>query len=191
MLGRILIYKNNMEYIKIIDNCVSQQFQDFLGYQLDAPILNWSFGKDVTNLNDTNRQMYPGFSNGPFENGQIQNSAYWFLYPLLLEVCNKQNIIVKELLRIRIRIGLNINRGVETVNTAHIDRQTPHMSALYYPHDYDGDTVFYTDKTATAELIRVTPKKGRMVLFDGFIYHASSNPNTSNYRIAVNYNFVV
>jgi hypothetical protein len=177
-----------MENIKIVDNCVSELLQDFVGKQISAPNLSWGFINDVTNRNNAQTNNY-GFTNAPFENGQVQNTAYWFLYPLLLEVCGKEDIKVKELLRIR--IGLYINKGRAQVNDAHIDREMPHMAALYYPDDFDGDTIFYTDKTATIELMRVKPKKGRMVIFNGLTYHASSEPTNSYHRITVNYNFII
>lgn len=180
--------QGSLENIHIVDNCVSQTFQDFLAKQLEANNLSWGFIEDVTNNPKEKSEMVPGFSNSPFDSGNVFNTAYWFLYPLLLEACGKKNIAVKELLRIR--IGLYLKKNENSVNSAHVDRNVPHMTALYYPNDFDGDTVFYTDSTATTELLRVTPKKGRMVIFDGLIYHASSNPMTNSHRITVNFNFI-
>lgn len=189
MLGLILIEDSSMENIKIIDDCVSKQFQDFLFKQLNPKFLNWTFLENVAYDDANTYGVSCGLSNTPFINDQILNTSYWFLYPFLLEVCGKQNIVVKNLLKIR--IGLYINSSSEKVHNAHIDREAPHMAALYYPHDCDGDTFFYTDHTAVKEILRVSPKKGRMVLFDGSIYHASSNPISSSYRTSINFNFTV
>ena len=44
--------------MKIIDNCVSLGFQNFLIKELYAPNLNWVFGNDVTDGSVVNN---PGF----------------------------------------------------------------------------------------------------------------------------------
>jgi hypothetical protein len=61
------------------------------------------------------------------------------------------------------------------------------MVLIYYIVDADGDTILF-DKTTNdmpkseldisrlSVLRRITPKKGRAVLFDGSIYHATTLP---------------
>lgn len=174
-----------MDKIVIVDDCVSPQYQNFLLQELQAPNLTWVFSTDVTfDAKDKN----PGFSNMAYKDGVITSTAYWFLYPLLLEFCNKVGCNVEKLLRIR--IGVYLNRDTAKANLPHVDDANPHLVGLYYPDNFDGDTIFYTDATGQTELTRVTPKKGRMVLFDGSIYHASSNPVHSKYRTTVNFNFL-
>lgn len=171
--------------IKIIDDCISTQYQDFLIKELYASNLAWYFLPDVTLRGKLDN---PGFSNLPFKDGSINSTAYWFLYPMLFEACSKVSIKVEQLLRIR--IGIYLNRDNDKPNSPHIDQSESHLVGLYYPEDFDGDTVFYTDSTGQTELTRITPKKGRMVVFDGSIYHASSYPIKSNYRTTVNFNFI-
>lgn len=171
--------------MQIIDNCISLGYQDFLIKELYAPNIAWFFEKDVT-LQNTNKNA--GFSNIPFKDGVINSTAYWFLYPVLFEACSKLNIEVEKLFRIR--IGIYVNKNSIEPNSPHTDQDNPHMVGLYYPEDVDGDTVFYTDETGQTELARVSPKKGRMVIFDGATYHASSNPMQHSYRTTVNFNFV-
>ena len=66
----------------------------------------------------------------------------------------------------------------------HTYRPEEHLGLIYYLNDSDGDTIFFAgDK----ELQRVTPKKGRIVLFDGNTLHAGGFP-TDNPRCIVNYN---
>jgi hypothetical protein len=172
------------KYINIVDDCVSTQYQDFLLRELHAPNLVWTFSTDVTHIKETKN---PGFNNIPFFDGVIKSTAYWFLAPLLYEACNKANVDVLNILRMR--IGMYINRNIAKANQPHIDSSESHMVGLYYPDDFDGDTVFYSDASGEIELTRVKPKKGRMVIFDGSIYHASSNPIISSYRTTVNFNF--
>jgi hypothetical protein len=180
MIEKIL----DKRYINIVDDCVSIQFQNFLLQQMHAPSLVWVFTTDVTNSTNIKNA---GFSNTPYQNGTIISTAYWFLMPLLYEACSKAKIDVIDI--IRMRVGIYVNRNTDKPNVPHIDSSEPHIVGLYYLDDFDGDTVFYTDETGQNEITRVEPKKGRMVLFDGSIYHASSNPVKSQYRTTINFNF--
>lgn len=87
----------------------------------------------------------------------------------------------------------------------HVDSFAPHYSIIYYINDSDGDTVFYNDTLGDRfkewmsilsnnkdfsywkENKRVSPKKGRIVIFDGRIFHRSSYPTTQD-RYILNFN---
>ena len=57
-----------------------------------------------------------------------------------------------------------------------------------YVNDSDGPTKLYNfDKTKVVK--EVHPKTGRVLIFDGLTYHASSSPKDHPSRIVVNYNF--
>lgn len=84
----------------------------------------------------------------------------------------------------------------------HTDLEIEHLALIYYVNDSDGDTVFFEipeiDKNATGfdvndvaprEIDRVTPKKGRVVLFDGDHLHAGGYPSDTP-RCIVNYNLI-
>lgn len=66
----------------------------------------------------------------------------------------------------------------------HTDRPEKHLGLIYYVNDSDGDTVFF-EKEKIIE--KVTPKKGRIVLFDGETLHSGGFP-TNNPRCIVNFN---
>ena len=88
----------------------------------------------------------------------------------------------------------------------HVDQFFPHYSIIYYVNNTDGDTIFYNntlgdeyenwsekllidkDLSYWEEFKRVSPKKGRVVIFDGKIFHRSSYPTKENRYII---NFVV
>ena len=82
----------------------------------------------------------------------------------------------------------------------HVDVKYEHLVCLYYVNDSDGDT-FIFDKTSkdTPFLLKstklevvqkVTPKKGRVVLFNGNRYHSSSGP-TKGIRCILNFNISI
>lgn len=176
----------SLQKIKIIRNCVSQQLIDFIDKELTSNNLQWTYSSNVTN--NQKQEVKPGFNNVPFYNNTILNTSYWFLYPLLLETANKNNFFVERLLRIR--IGAYVNRSTKEVNNVHIDDENPHIVALYYPHNSDGETVFFDSIGGGKEILRVAPERGTIVFFDGSIPHASSNPVEHDIRVTVNYNFV-
>ena len=68
----------------------------------------------------------------------------------------------------------------------HIDQQFPHIVALYYVNDADGDTFFFDNHGQ--EIHRETPERGKMVIFDGSTYHSSSPPS-KNVRMTLNINY--
>ena len=69
----------------------------------------------------------------------------------------------------------------------HIDTSIPHIVALYYINDSDGDTLFFQDKDgAFEEFMHVTPQANTMVCFDGSIFHAAQPPRKSPIRLAIN-----
>lgn len=58
------------------------------------------------------------------------------------------------------------------------------MSAIYYVNDSDGDTHFFDEELNITN--KITPKKGRMVLFDSNVLHSSSSPINTQHRIVFN-----
>ena len=51
-----------------------------------------------------------------------------------------------------------------------------HIVVLYYVVTSDGDTIIYNERKESdkyTEKQRVTPKQGRVVIFDGGLYHTA------------------
>ena len=67
----------------------------------------------------------------------------------------------------------------------HTDDDMPHFVILYYVNDSDGDTVIYLPD---GDSVSITPKKGRVLAFDGSLKHASSSPVETRYRVVININ---
>tara|TARA_B100001057_G_C22822470_1_gene939975 strand:+ start:1141 stop:1725 length:585 start_codon:yes stop_codon:yes gene_type:complete len=92
----------------------------------------------------------------------------------------------------------NINKDI--LDPVHIDDENiPHMVVLYYVKDSDGDTIIYNnhyekDKEKpldnNLEIKKtVTPKKGRVVIFDGWFWHTAQQPSNDT-RCVINYNVI-
>ena len=60
------------------------------------------------------------------------------------------------------------------------------ISIIYYVHDTDGDTVFY-DNECKKIIKKVSPKKGRAVIFDSLIFHSYKRPVKSDKRVVINF----
>ena len=63
---------------------------------------------------------------------------------------------------------------------------------LYYANESDGDTFFFNENFGAKEytvLKRSSPKKGKGVLFDNSIVHASSPPRLHERRMTLNFVF--
>ena len=64
-------------------------------------------------------------------------------------------------------------------------------SLVYYVNDSDGDTYLFNEKVPNnGQQVTinqtVSPKKGRAIIFDPEIFHSSSSPINSQYRIVLN-----
>ena len=99
----------------------------------------------------------------------------------------------------RAQCNLTFSHPSYTIAPPHIDCDKEHKVLLYYVNDSDGDTIIYEQTVKDTpcgsvnvdlkEHKRVKPKKGRMVLFDGYRYHCSSQPK-NNYRCIINFDLV-
>ena len=63
-----------------------------------------------------------------------------------------------------------------------------HKVFLFYINDSDGDTFFFNNKEIFK---RITPKKNRLVIFDGNIKHAGTHPIKSEKRIVLNIDGII
>lgn len=80
------------------------------------------------------------------------------------------------------------NTSEDTFSAPHIDTSTRHIAMIYYVHDTDGDTFIFDSDGNTVD--RVSPKKNRILIFDGSIVHASGFPIRNDNRCVINYNAV-
>ena len=73
---------------------------------------------------------------------------------------------------------------------ADLDEGQEHTVVLYYVVSSDGDTIIYNERTESdtyTEKQRVTPKQGRVVIFDGGLYHTAQQCK-DKIRCIANYN---
>ena len=181
----------DIEYQKDIRNILLGEF-DYQGQQFP-----WYYIEDVTASGDDDSQhrsalahQYVEYIDGESVGKKLTIFHHLFL-DMLKKVCRKMVIRNINVLQGRSFLQFPLNLKDRTVDTPHIDiYEKRHIVALYYVCDSDGDTIIYNERKESESYTikqRVTPKQGRMVIFDGCLMHTAEQP--LNYtRCVVNYN---
>ena len=196
MKNKILVFDDilDLEYQERIKNILIGE-ETFNGYYFP-----WYFTQDVTKHNDVDSQKRSAFFHGYVDNkndndnnvGTVNSIFHHLFVPLIENVCrkiDKQNVNV---IKGRSFLQLPINYKGERIDTPHVDIVGDHFVILYYVCDSDGDTIIYNEKVKSDNYTiqkRITPKQGRVVLFDGSYYHTAEQP-IDNIRCVVNYDLI-
>jgi len=193
-----------------VEDVIPRSYQDQIEAELTSETAAWYFrlepGRTVRVLGESGVDaLYSGFTNTVIH---IENPAgppspvTALLLPLLLMFCDKAKKPFTRLLRIR--LGLYPRIMMEAAHHPHVDFYVPHYNALYYVNDADGDTLLFAEtfdevpQDRLAGYMRdgrfnvaaaISPKKGKMIGFDGKRYHASMHPMKATHRIAIAFSF--
>jgi hypothetical protein len=116
-------------------------------------------------------------------------------------IANKCGYVLKEDRRLKFNLLMPHPKFNNTMyNIPHIDDTectNEIWNIIYYPEDYDGDTIIFNEKfdgKRPKELTireRIKPQENSAIMFKGDIWHASSNPIKSPYRVVLNANITV
>lgn len=205
-----------MNDILIIDDVVSQLYQDKIEEFLLGSNHPWFFQSDITLSDEHLKQLdkenpnnkikrRPGFGSLMYDEDQQKGHKYQFLAPIIYTASEKVQLPIHEVTLIRGFLSTQVDPTIPNrIDKPHIDIAKPHYIGLYYVNDSDGDTVIYqetyspffestihTNMTPESLTIikTISPKKGRLVIFNGAHYHSSSQP-TTNHRCVVNFHFI-
>lgn len=193
-----------------VDDVIPKLYQDQIEAELTSDRMAWYFrlepGRTVSVLGaSTQEANYSGFTNTVFhfeDPSPAPSPVTALLLPVLLMFCERTQRPFNRLLRIR--LGLYPRIMADATHHPHVDFYFPHYNALYYVNDADGDTVLYQEtfdevpKSMLPGYLRegrftfgkkVSPKKGRMLGFEGKQYHASMHPMQATHRIAIAFSF--
>ena len=175
--------------MKIIDDVMPVVMQDQLLDICTEPSFQWSFMPDSTYdkrqeriVGDMNKPSYPSMSHLAMNEYKPKSGTANLIAAHCLCLSDKANINPYFLHRMRFGLYLPL-KDAPLHNNMHVDIKQPHTVILYYVNDADGDTFFFDRNRECVD--RITPKKGRAVVFDGLTLHASSMPS-KNYRISLN-----
>lgn len=208
--------KNIKDEILFVDNVVPLAFQQsvieriqgdthfpwFLLHRIGHPDLFDLGSRSV--YTDPNITDDAGFFHMAFD-GQSNSPHYDFFRTILEFFIEKTNVQVGRMLRVRLRYT---HKGVAHTSNKyaapHVDFYTgaAYATFIYYVNNSDGDTIIF-DKIFDAqaepynpvladplpELLRVTPKQGCGLFFNGHRYHAGNFPTDHSSRIVINFDF--
>ena len=163
---------------KVIDNCIPLEHQDKIVHELlTTKYFPWYYCDDITKRNEKDSQARPGLSHH-FVDYKKSNSSYTSLVQSIVSKYSSAPIIQAKAF---LQFPLNLRNT--TYDTPHIDFTFPHMVYLYYVVDADGDTLLFEDSKI---IKRITPKKGRVMIFNGQIHHTAEQPR-NDIRCIINF----
>ena len=191
--------------VTVIDNFIDKDYQEKIKIELLGGFDNnkkhhdsdfpWFYIEDVTAAGDDDSQHRPGLGHQYVEfddqsPGYVVSEYHELFKPLLQKVGLKVGIRNVQVLQGRSFLQFPVKERGEP-DLPHIDINNKiHIVGLYYVVDSDGDTVIYNERKESETYTvkqRVTPKQGRIVIFDGGLYHTAEQP-LNNTRCIVNYN---
>jgi hypothetical protein len=142
------------------------------------------------------------------ENFQFEHTMYAYdnqsLYSPFFDISRTNIYLIEQMFgpidmlqRMKANLLIKDISSVAKYHPPHIDSVAENsFSMVYYVNDADGDTIFFDrlvdvnintpQHTGLTEIGRVTPKKGRAVIFNSNRFHASSNPIVNNRRVVIN-----
>lgn len=181
----------------IVDDVVSKKYQDMI--EQAALRWPWYYQSNIATGTYPRENATIGFCQSLFSDGRPLNDQFQPLFPLLLEGCEKANLEFAQLFRVQSFMHVP-HQPAEKYDGPHINIPDPHIVGLYYVNDSDGDTVLFnqtwddipygqlTDETQLSEYQRISPKKGRMLFFNGNRWHTSTSP-TNKIRTIITFDF--
>ena len=175
--------------ILVIDDFIDIEYQEkikdhLMGEaEINDNLFHWYYIDDVTAAYEDDNQGRPGLSHVYVElnddnSSDIISDIHELFLPLLQYSCHYLNMPSAKILQGRSFMQFPLNLQSKEDDTTHIDLDEgqEHTVVLYYVVSSDGDTIIYNERTESdtyTEKQRVTPKQGRVVIFDGGLYHTA------------------
>ena len=191
--------------IIIIDDVIPTHLQDKIEDLFTSNRLPWIFFKDIAIPSSEIKRLgitklTPGIAcyikqdNPKFANEQLLKEVKI----IVDESCKKIGKQCKDIFNARSFMHFPLAEPLrKEYDNVHVDINYEHLVCLYYVNNTDGDTYIFdktkkklnhiSKDTKLGILKQVSPKKGRVVLFDGRRYHSSSGP-TKDIRCIINFN---
>ena len=187
-----------------IENLIPSSYADILEQIIcKNPEFLWQYNASTNNqtapqIMKKDAQSYESdqFVHALYQEGAKRSPYFDVVFPFFYFLEDKTGLLMASVERIKANMLMRKADGDDQYNTPHIDIPTPPMkSLLYYVKDSDGDTFIFNetfnDKKALTLRKRIAPRKGKAVLFDSNIWHASSNPRENTNRVVLNLIFEI
>lgn len=176
--------------IHIFENIIDKNNQNILLNYMQSKYKEWYFVEDVAKIGIHDLQ-FNGWSRHITSEEPIEDFIFDIVKKIEKNALEKSNL--KFLKNYRYKLNCleplkKIPTLQELYSNTHVDDTIEHIVLIYYANDVDGDTILFDKNNKIIKTI--TPKKGKVVLFDGSINHCPSWPSMNN-RYVLNYNIVI
>ena len=194
-----------MDEIIVIDDAVDFKTQEFIKELCVGPSFGWIFnGTSAYFRTDKTPEQLPLDFFKHTVDTPLFTHTLWYDYGKNSMFCDQFfpiidaiPFVIDKLIRVKVNLTVaHKDATADTYSIPHVDMKHVEncITALYYINDSDGDTVIFNEKTGHLGHLtvkqRVTPKQGRLVVFDGSRYHSGNNPSTDAPRLNLNINFL-
>ena len=189
-----------MPTLEVFDDLIEKPLQKKIKSTL-MNIFPWYYLNDVSADHWSENQERPAFNHLFYDNYNENSDFCWMPQEIVSKVIVELKLKITQIIQSRTFLQLPLSSRYlknDTVDNAHVDSEINHLVFLYYVIDSDGDTIIYDKKwekgiqhlnsEETAKLLikkRVTPKQGRLVVFDGRYWHTAEQPKY-NKRCVIN-----
>ncbi|CAB5221014.1 Oxoglutarate/iron-dependent dioxygenase [uncultured Caudovirales phage] len=183
--------------MEIVDNFVNTVFQDDVLDKIINNQFSWNYSKCGTQTEYDKRYHFVDdntIDSSQFTHNLIEDSYITKYLLHYIEDYFGRNFSDRLL---RVKVNMLLKDSTYKFNNYHIphsDYTQESESVIYYVNDSDGDTFIFNEKpdinlTKITIRDRISPVKGRALLFDSSYLHASSSPVISSERIIINFVF--
>tara|TARA_Y100000592_G_C5354378_1_gene260435 strand:+ start:121 stop:696 length:576 start_codon:yes stop_codon:yes gene_type:complete len=185
--------------IFVFDDIIEKDYQNKIKDLLLNNTFPWFFCKDVS-IDNNDKQQRPGFQHYFAIDKKVTSKFHNDIIPLITKSLNKINYKHTEILQGRsfLQLPLNISDR-HIVDTPHVDADIDHLVVLYYVNDNEANTIIYENEFKGYDNIphnndlkikqKISPKMGRVVVFNGKYWHTAEQPEHNN-RCIINYNVI-
>lgn len=190
-----------------IENIIPLDYQNHIEKIMLGSDFPWYYNPNLVSPDQQLLQRvdnHQGFNHLFLESGK-PSTYFQSVYPLVLSITSQECMAsANNLVRMRANLTLNAAGSSLQHHLPHIDTWRPHWVAIYYVNDSDGDTIIFNETNDTYNSgqtdinkslsnnftikRRVTPKKGKVLIFEGKYYHTSSWPTVNKCRSVININ---
>lgn len=186
-----------------IDNFIDTSYQDHIESMMKDSKFYWVYDdiipEELFSSSDIAQHIYKHGSNTHqfihevVGESEIKSPYFNLVEPLIYQLAK---FYKKDIYVIRAKFNILHKSNYTSYHYPHSDGNNKDVKALiYYVNDSDGDTYMfnkvapvldYSDFSITHQ---ITPKKGKVIIFDALNLHSSSCPVNSERRIVLNINF--
>jgi hypothetical protein len=175
--------------IKIINNFLEEEEFQQLSSLILSPFFPWYYQENISASHEFARLNDYGFSHVFYVDDNINSNFYSkleFMLDKIKKVTNTSKIL-------KIRGDLTVYSSESHVHQVHKDSLSDHVVSILYLTDSISETIIFQNTTQDEdfkEMVKIYPKKNRLVTFSGKYYHTGKSPNDCNSRVLLNINSI-